>query len=112
MNKVVWSLFELIPTPEAAVAVDTSLIADIIKPLGLQNKRAQGIRKFSSRFLDGDWLHVTSLPGIGKYAWVTLRMFYFQELLNLLCSEYALNFNLSVLYYYVPSLTRGYQSHV
>lgn len=45
-------------------------IADKLRSLGLQRKRAKLIIKLSERYLEDDWTHVTQLPGIGK--WVDL----------------------------------------
>ncbi|KAI5068092.1 hypothetical protein GOP47_0016437 [Adiantum capillus-veneris] len=68
MRKIIWDLFDLCPTPEAAVEVETSKIEDVIRGLGLQNKRARMIQKFSKDYLGKDWTNVGQLHGIGKYA--------------------------------------------
>ncbi|GBG90817.1 hypothetical protein CBR_g51322 [Chara braunii] len=67
MHKVIWDLFELIPTPEAAIAASEADIANVIRSLGLYNKRAKMIKRFSEEYLRGDWTDVTQLHGIGKY---------------------------------------------
>eukprot|EP00270_Netrium_digitus_P021797 TRINITY_DN9550_c0_g3_i1.p1 TRINITY_DN9550_c0_g3~~TRINITY_DN9550_c0_g3_i1.p1 ORF type:complete len:658 (-),score=184.86 TRINITY_DN9550_c0_g3_i1:146-1999(-) len=68
MHAVIWKLFGLIPTPEAAVAAKTEDIAEIIHYLGLQNKRALMVQRFSREYLHDDWMEITQLHGIGKYA--------------------------------------------
>lgn len=68
MRRVIWDLFALCPTPEAAVAVETEKIEEVIQPLGLQKKRARMIQKFSKDYLGKDWSNVGELHGIGKYA--------------------------------------------
>lgn len=68
MRTVIWELFDLCPTPEAAVAVPTCDIEKVIRPLGLQRKRACMIQKFSHDYLGKDWSNVAELHGIGKYA--------------------------------------------
>ena len=60
-------MFHLCPTPEAAVAVEAEKIEDVIRPLGLQKKRAHMIQKFSKEYLSEDWSNVRELHGIGKY---------------------------------------------
>ncbi|CAI5501172.1 unnamed protein product [Closterium sp. Naga37s-1] len=67
LHKVIWDLFRLIPTPEAAIAAPTAEIARTIQSLGLHNKRAAMIQRFSEEFLRGDWTDVRQLHGIGKY---------------------------------------------
>ncbi|MCO5550044.1 hypothetical protein L7F22_003521 [Adiantum nelumboides] len=68
MRQIIWDLFDLCPTPEAAVMVETSKIENVIWRLGLQKKRARMIQKFSNDYLGKDWTNVGQLHGIGKYA--------------------------------------------
>jgi endonuclease III len=49
---VIWRLFEMCPTPEAAASADQTAIRDLIKPLGLFNKRAAAVQRFSREYLD------------------------------------------------------------
>ncbi|CAI5500533.1 unnamed protein product [Closterium sp. Naga37s-1] len=65
---MIWDLFRLIPSPEAAIAAPTAEIARTIQSLGLHNKRAAMIQRFSEEFLRGGWTDVRQLHGIGKYA--------------------------------------------
>ena len=67
VRRVIWELFELIPTPEAALAVPEADIARIIKPLGL-TKRAAYIQRMSAQYLGGAWRSVAELSGCGQYA--------------------------------------------
>ena len=67
VRRVIWELFELIPTPEAALAVPEADIARIIKPLGL-TKRAAYIQRMSAQYLGGAWRSVAELAGCGQYA--------------------------------------------
>ncbi|KAL2633825.1 hypothetical protein R1flu_005304 [Riccia fluitans] len=68
MHKVIWDLFTLCPSAESAINTDTAKIAEKVYSLGLQNKRAKMIQRFSLEYLRGDWTNVTQLHGIGKYA--------------------------------------------
>jgi hypothetical protein len=52
VRRVIWRLFELCPTPQAAVAADVSAIRAIIQPLGLFNKRAVAVQRFSQDYTD------------------------------------------------------------
>lgn len=60
--------FKLVPNAEAATKVPEEELKELIRPLGLFNKRAALIKEFSAKYLSSDWTHVTSLPGINKYA--------------------------------------------
>jgi methyl-CpG-binding domain protein 4 len=66
---VIWDLFALIPTPEAAAALeDTSEIEKIIQPLGLFRKRAVAIKKMSVDYLEKQWRDPKELFNLGQYA--------------------------------------------
>jgi methyl-CpG-binding domain protein 4 len=67
VRKVLISLFELMPTPESCVLLDSSKIASIIKPTGFYNIKSDRIKKMSQKWIDG-FSHPSELPGVGKYA--------------------------------------------
>jgi methyl-CpG-binding domain protein 4 len=67
-GRVISELFELCPDAKTAIEVPAKEMAKVIKSLGLQNKRAIMIQRFSEDYLSDDWTHVTQLHGIGKYA--------------------------------------------
>ncbi|KAJ8760367.1 hypothetical protein K2173_012971 [Erythroxylum novogranatense] len=62
-GRVITNLFTLCPTE-----VVTEDIEKILRPLGLQKKRAVMMQRLSWEYLGEDWTHVTQLHGIGKYA--------------------------------------------
>lgn len=66
MYRVIWDLFRAIPTPQKALEAKTEDISRIIHSLGLFNKRAAMIQRFSKEFLYNDWKDVRELHGIGK----------------------------------------------
>jgi len=69
VRTVIWDLFKLIPTPEAAAAMeDTSRIEKIIQPLGLFRKRAVAVRKMSMEYLGKQWRDPKELFNLGQYA--------------------------------------------
>jgi methyl-CpG-binding domain protein 4 len=69
VRSVIWDLFKLIPTPEAAAVLeDVSEIENIIQPLGLFRKRAVAIKKMSIEFIDKDWRDPKELFNLGQYA--------------------------------------------
>ncbi|KAF8083047.1 hypothetical protein N665_0794s0008 [Sinapis alba] len=65
---VISDLFSLCPNAKTATEVDEQEIETLIKPLGLQKKRAKMIQRFSLEYLQESWTHVTQLHGVGKYA--------------------------------------------
>jgi methyl-CpG-binding domain protein 4 len=62
---VIWRLFDLCPTPQAAAAADEAAVRELIRPLGLFNKRAAAVLRFSQEYLrDG----VRAWGGVGRGA--------------------------------------------
>lgn len=49
---MIWKLFKLMPTPEAAVSADVAAVREIIEPLGLAPKRAPMLIRFSKEYLE------------------------------------------------------------
>jgi endonuclease III len=47
VRKVIWDLFALCPTAQAAVIADVAAIEALIQPLGLFRKRAVAIQRLS-----------------------------------------------------------------
>ncbi|KAL3131721.1 hypothetical protein ABBQ38_007443 [Trebouxia sp. C0009 RCD-2024] len=71
VRKVIWRLFAIWPTAEAAAGTsdDTLVIVEkLIQPLGLFRKRTMAIKKFSQEYLAIEWLDPIELHGIGQYA--------------------------------------------
>jgi endonuclease III len=67
VRKVIWRLFDLIPTPEAAMGADVAAIREIIEPLGLAPKRAPMLIRFSKEYIEKEvwpvrWLVLGCCP--------------------------------------------------
>ena len=68
VDKVYVHLFEKYPNADAMAAADTKALAEILQPLGLYNRRAKSLKKFSSEFKHTTWKKPSELYGCGKYA--------------------------------------------
>ncbi|XP_074582054.1 uncharacterized protein LOC141838447 isoform X2 [Curcuma longa] len=68
VEKVLPGLFLMCPNAEAMSKIDEKEVEEIIRPLGLQKKRAKMLKRFSCEYIRNDWVYVTELHGIGKYA--------------------------------------------
>lgn len=55
---------------------DPKVLAEILKPLGFQNKRANTLIKFSEDWVSKDWTNPRDLYGIGQYAADSYDIFY------------------------------------
>ena len=60
-------LFKRYPTPKDMMNAKHRELADILKPLGLYNRRATSLRLMSAGYIGG-FKSVDELYGIGKYA--------------------------------------------
>lgn len=70
---VIWDFFEKYPDALCAANADSKEMAELLKPLGLYNRRAKTIIRFSREFNSG--LALEDCYGIGKYALDSYKMF-------------------------------------
>lgn len=75
VDKVIWNVFERWPTAELLADADETELIEILKSLGMQNKRAKTLKRFSSEFLSSSWKTAKDLHGCGKYADDSYRIF-------------------------------------
>jgi methyl-CpG-binding domain protein 4 len=67
--------FERFPGPEDLVNAPDEEIVSIIRPLGFYNRRARTWKRFSSEWICGSWKSIDELPGVGKYASDSWKIF-------------------------------------
>ncbi|XP_045615137.1 methyl-CpG-binding domain protein 4 isoform X1 [Procambarus clarkii] len=91
-KNILWEFLERWPTPEDTVKASWEEIANIIQPLGLHEKRAKMIIRFSEEFLTKDWIYPKELHGIGKYGNDSYRIFCVNEWRKIRPSDHMLNF--------------------
>ena len=60
-------LFKRYPTPKKMMKANQSELAELLKPLGLYNRRAKSLKKMSEGYVKG-FKSVDELYGIGQYA--------------------------------------------
>lgn len=72
---VFWKFVEQFPTPDSVVNADWKVIADLMEPLGLHQRRAKNIIRFSDEYLNKRWKYPIELYGIGKYGNDSYRIF-------------------------------------
>ena len=60
-------LFSRYPTPNDMMSANESELADLLKPLGLYNRRAKSLKKMSEGYVKG-FKSVDELYGVGEYA--------------------------------------------
>jgi methyl-CpG-binding domain protein 4 len=77
---VLKEFFERWPTAGHLLYATVEEIAEMLKPLGMQNVRAKRIYKMSQQWLSWDGNDAADLCGIGKYGSDSYRIFYKNEI--------------------------------
>ena len=67
--------FEKFPDAETLLKSSDDEIIDIIRPLGFYNRRCKIFKKFSEAWIKNEWKHIEELPGIGRYASDSWKIF-------------------------------------
>lgn len=75
VDKVRHAFFERFPNPEKLKDANDHDIIEIIRPLGFYNRRAKVWKEFSRSWLEWDGREVKDLPGVGKYASDSWKIF-------------------------------------
>ncbi|KAK2194251.1 hypothetical protein NP493_1g07029 [Ridgeia piscesae] len=88
---VLWKFFESWPSAQATAEADWRPIAELLQPLGLHNKRAQILVRFSDEYLKKDWHYPIELYGIGKYGNDSYRIFCINEWKQVNPNDHKLN---------------------
>ncbi|KAI3866824.1 hypothetical protein MKW98_002809 [Papaver atlanticum] len=68
VKKVLPDFFKLFPDAKSSLEVVPQEIEEIIWTLGIHDRRAIMIQRFSSEYLWKNWTYITDLHGVGKYA--------------------------------------------
>ena len=68
VDKVYPRLFDLYPDALSLAAADVDSLSELLRPLGLYNRRARSLKKFSSEFVNVNWEKPSDLYACGKYA--------------------------------------------
>ncbi|XP_067683662.1 uncharacterized protein [Haliotis asinina] len=88
---LLWKFFNKWPTADAARKADPDIIARLMQPLGLHEKRAATIIKFSDEYLTVNWSYPIELHGIGKYGNDSYRIFCVNEWRQVKPNDHKLN---------------------
>ena len=75
VEPMIADFFKVYPDPRSIIEASESSLVDILKPLGLVNRRIMILKKFSLQFLGKEWKTAKDLYGCGKYADDTWRIF-------------------------------------
>lgn len=91
VDKVIDNLFNRYPNPRAMASANEQDLRNIIQSLGLANKRAKTLKRFSREYMEKQWKTAKELHGCGKYANDTWRIFCKGEWSSVEPQDHALN---------------------
>ena len=91
VEKIIDSLFHKYPGPVSMATAKDDELRDIIKTLGLANKRVKTLKRFSHEYLAKDWQMPIELYGCGKYANDAWRIFFRGDWRKVEPNDHALN---------------------
>jgi methyl-CpG-binding domain protein 4 len=75
VDKVIDGLFKKYPDPHSMRAANDDDLHEMIKSLGLANKRVNTLKRFSDEYVNKQWKTPKELYGCGKYADDAWRIF-------------------------------------
>lgn len=71
-----WKVLERWSSPKKLASADMTVLQDLIKPIGMSQKRSVALKRMSYEYTHKDWRKDPSvLYGIGKYASDAYRIF-------------------------------------
>lgn len=82
--------FEKWPTPDSAASADEEEMREVIRSLGMYNRRVKTIKNMSKQYLAG-FEHAKDLYGCGKYADDAYRIFMKGDWRDVKPNDHALN---------------------
>ena len=91
VDKVVYKLFNKYPCPASMVNAAEDELYNIVKSLGLANKRVKTLKRFSREYITKDWVTPKELYGCGKYADDAWRIFCRGDWRDVEPKDHALN---------------------
>jgi len=95
VDKVYKQLFYSYPNAQSMSNADQDVLAQILKPLGLYNRRSKSLIRFSKEYLGLDWLRPSDLYACGKYADDCFSVFCTGKWKNVNTSDSALSLYIS-----------------
>jgi methyl-CpG-binding domain protein 4 len=75
MRPIMWKLFERWSCAEALAHADEDELRELIRPLGFYNRRAKSLVAMSRAYVTDEWHTPRDLPGCGKYAEDSWKIF-------------------------------------
>ena len=91
VDKVFQELFEKYPNPSLMSKASQNDLSKMLRPLGLYNRRAKSLIRFSSEFISKQWSRPKELYACGKYANDCYEVFCLGNWKDIKPEDHALN---------------------
>ncbi len=91
MEPIVEEMFQRWPSAQALASAPDADLEDLIRPLGMQRKRTQTLKRMSAQYAAGGWKQAKDLHGIGKYGDDAYRIFILGDWRAVQPNDHALN---------------------
>ncbi len=89
---ILWEFLEKYPDPSKVQEDSEDTISQMLKPIGLNKRRAKTLIRFSKEYLEKEWSSDPRvLYGIGKYASDAYKIFCVGDWRNVQPNDHALN---------------------
>lgn len=67
VEKILPNFIDKWPDPQSFLSCDINDLKNMIKPLGLYERRSKTLLNMTKKYLHGSWSHAKELPGVGQY---------------------------------------------
>ena len=91
VDPMIGDFFKKYPTPRSIIDADNGSLIQVLRPLGMYNRRVNTLKKFSKGYLEGKWTTASDLYGCGKYADDAWRIFCKGDWRDVKPNDHALN---------------------
>tara|TARA_Y100000034_G_scaffold90074_1_gene108479 strand:- start:328 stop:753 length:426 start_codon:yes stop_codon:yes gene_type:complete len=91
VDPMIDEFFEKYPDPKSVMNANEEHLRELLRPLGMYNRRLETLKKFSEGFLMSEWKTAAELYGCGKYADDAWRIFCKGDWENVEPNDRALN---------------------
>ena len=91
VDPMIDEFFVRYPDPKSIMGANEESLRQLLRPLGMYNRRVNTLKKFSEGFSAGEWTTAADLYGCGKYADDAWRIFCKGDWQDVVPNDHALN---------------------
>ena len=88
---IIYDFFDLWSDPTSFLKANDDDVSELISSLGFRNRRTKQLKSMTYDFIHTEWIHVTQLRGVGRYASRAWEMFCLGKIGNNPPGDHALD---------------------